>query len=83
VKYTVATHSSRVRVSFAAKEDGEGTPSIAIEDENLIPNTNLSFTLRDGISLEEAHELAALLRKNICEVRCTVLADIDTESGGN
>ena len=82
-KHTVATQSNHVRVSFAAKEDGTGRSFIAIEDDSLMPNTIFAFTLKAGISLEDARALVATLRSKVDGMSFTVLADVDGAGGTN
>lgn len=61
---------------FTVKEDGEGTPWIAIEDGSLpcVGDGFLGFVLRPGTTHKQARELSTLLNGRIQSITHTLFA---------
>jgi hypothetical protein len=61
----------RVKIAFAVKEYGDGTPYIALEPRNGgltgegIPRGSFSFDLSAGTTIEQVHQLARVCNTHI------------------
>jgi hypothetical protein len=67
--------TERANYMFAVKEFGDGTPWIMLERSgkglDVLGNGFIGFDLREGISLQEAENLADILRRNVSAVSYT------------
>jgi hypothetical protein len=80
---TIAADWKRVPVSFKLGEGGKGEVVISVRDQNLMPNIDFSFSVRESISYEDAQALVDHLNKCVVDMGYTMTASMDQNVGHN
>ena len=80
---TIAADWKKVPVSFKVGEGGKGEVFISVRDHDLMPNTDFSFSVRDGVSYENAQALVDHLNKCVVEMGYTLTALLDQNAPNN
>ena len=80
---TIAADWKSVPVSFKVGEGGKGEVFISIQDQSLMPNVDFSFSVRDGVSYEDAQALVDHLNKCVVKIGYTMTASMDQNAGHN
>ena len=83
VMRTIAADWKKVPVSFKVGEGGKGEVFISVRDQNLMPNIYFSFSVREGVSFEDAQALVDHLNKCVVEMGYTMTASMDQNAAHN